>query len=73
MDHRGRLALPNGHVERVEHELGLQVGGHGPAHDPAAADIEDDREIEESRPRGDVGDIGDPELIGALRPERPLN
>jgi len=73
MDHRGRPALPNGHVERVEHELGLQMGGHRPAHDPAAADIEDDREIEESGPGGDVGDIRDPELVGALGPEGPLD
>lgn len=73
MDHRGWPARPNGHIERVEHEIGPQMGRHRPAHNPAAADVEDDREIEEPHPDGDVGDIGDPKLIGALRPEGPFD
>lgn len=31
-------------------ELGAQVGGHGPADDPAAAHVQDDRQVQEASP-----------------------
>ena len=38
-----RMAHADGHVKRIDDELGAQMPGHGPAHDPAAEDIDDDR------------------------------
>lgn len=57
MDDRVRAALPEGHVQRVEHELGAQVGGHGPADHTPTAGIEHDRQVQEARPSRDVGDV----------------
>jgi hypothetical protein len=63
VNHAGGPTLGQGHVEGVEHQVGLEMGGHRPAYDPSAVDVEYDREIEEAGPRRDVGDVGDPELI----------
>jgi len=64
MDHTAhRASVPQRHVESVEHQLGAQALGHGPAHHAAAAHVEDHGHVEEARPGGHVGDVGDPELI----------
>jgi hypothetical protein len=34
------------HVERVQHQVSLEARRPGPAHDPAAEDVEDRREVE---------------------------
>src|SRR4051812_38777133 len=47
--------------------------GHRPANDPPTARIEDDREVKEARPRRDIGNIRDPELIGSRRREVTLD
>ena len=68
-----RSAHADGHVERVEDELGAQVPGHRPTHDPAAEGIEHDREVEEALPRREVGDVGDPERVRAGGVEHALD
>lgn len=60
------LALADGHVERLGDELGAEVGGHGPADDAPAPDVEDDSEVEESGPRRHIGDVRHPEAIRPL-------
>jgi hypothetical protein len=40
MDNPGRPPLPDGHIESVQYELGLQVRGHGSADDSPAPGIE---------------------------------
>ena len=70
MDEAGpRLARRDRRLEGVEHELGAQVVGHRPAHHPAAEDVEDGRQVERSLAGGQVGDVGDPQAVGAARPE----
>ncbi len=54
------------HVERFEHQFRAQVIGHSPTDDAPAVSIEHDREIQEPGPRRDVGDVGNPKLIGPL-------
>src|ERR1700733_13735867 len=61
MNHLGRTALPQCHVERLEHQLGAQIGLHRPAHDAPTEHIEHYCEIEKPRPSGDIRDIGDPQ------------
>ncbi len=63
MDHLARPPLEQRHVEGLEDELGPQMGLHRPADDSAAPRVQHDREIEEARPRRDVGDVSDPETI----------
>src|SRR5580698_11299911 len=49
MNHLGRTALPQCHVERLEHQLGAQIGLHRPAHDAPTEHIEHYCEIEKPR------------------------
>jgi hypothetical protein len=69
MDHVARPTLAEGHVHGIQDQLGSQVVGHRPADDPAAPDIQDDRQIEKPRRGRDVGDVGDPQLVRARRLE----
>ena len=52
MDHLGRPALPERHVQSVKHKLSGKAGGHRPADDPAAEDVEHHRKIKKARPGG---------------------
>src|SRR5882724_5846944 len=69
MNHRGRSALRDGHVERGQDELGAEMGFHRPADDAATPRVEHDGEIQEAGPRRDVRDVRDPQPIGAGRRE----
>src|SRR6266446_3718658 len=57
MNHRGRSALRDGHVERGQDELGAEMGFHRPADDAATPRVEHDGEIQEAGPRRDVRDV----------------
>ena len=63
VDHRRWLALPQSHLECLEHELGAEMAFHRPTYNAATPSVEDDGQIQESRPGPNVGDVGDPELI----------
>src|SRR3989475_12041586 len=69
MNHRGRSALRDGHVERGQDELGAEMGCHRPADDAATPRVEHDGEIQKAGPRRDVRDVRDPPSIGAGRRE----
>ena len=47
MDHLGRAALADGHVQGVEDPLRAEVPDHGPAYHPSTPRVEHDREEEE--------------------------
>jgi hypothetical protein len=49
------------------------VLGHGPADDAAAEGILDGGQIEPALPGGQVGDVGDPEAVGALAREAAID
>ena len=69
MDDVLRPARCQRHVQGIEHELGVQAGGHRPADDAAAERIECDGQVEEAGPRRNVGDIGHPQHVRARRLE----
>jgi hypothetical protein len=73
MDDPLRPALPEGHVQRGQHQLGPQMRGHRPADHPPAPGIEHDREVEKPGPGGHVGDVRDPEPVGAVGREGRLH
>jgi hypothetical protein len=62
-------SLRERHVERVEYQVGAQMRRHGPADHAPAPSVEDHGQVQEAGPRRDVGDVGDPELVGAWRAE----
>jgi hypothetical protein len=73
MNNLARTALPERHVERLEHQLGAQIGLHRPAYDPPTEHIEHHGEVEKPRPGRDVGDIRNPQAIGRRGGEVALN
>jgi hypothetical protein len=66
MDDAVRPPLADRHLQRVEHQFGPQMVGHGPADDLAAPGIQNHCEIEKTARRRHEGDVGNPELV---RPE----
>jgi hypothetical protein len=74
MDHvGGGTPPPHRHVQRLEHELGSEMVGHRPAHDPPAERVEHHRQEQKTRPGRDVGDIGDPQTVGGIGHELALH
>ncbi len=69
MDDGRRPTLAEGHVEGVEHQAGAQMVGHGPADDAPAEDVEHHSKIEEAGRGRDVGNVGDPQMVGRRRLE----
>ncbi len=56
-------------VEGVERDLGVQGLTHGPADDLAGVNIEDGDEVEPALAGRDVGQVGEPDLVGSRRLE----
>jgi len=73
VNHSTRSALPQRHVQRSEHQLGAQMGSHRPAHNSTTPRVQHHRQVQETGPRRDVGDVGHPELIGSLCREVTLD
>jgi len=61
----GAVAAPQGHVEGVEDELGPLGGGGGPAHDRPGEHVHDERDVDDPRPGGDIGEVSHPPLVWA--------
>ena len=68
-----RSTLCERHVQRRQHDLGAQMRLDAPADDLARPHVEYDRQVQKPGPGRDVGDVGDPELIGPVGPELPLH
>ena len=57
------LALPDRDPQRRHHQIGV-LGARGvPGHDPLGEDVNDERHVDEPRPRPDVGEVGDPHPV----------
>jgi hypothetical protein len=57
------------HAQRVEVQIGAHVIGELPADDPAAEGVDDEAEEGQAFPAAQVGEVGDPQLIGPARGE----
>ena len=55
------------HLERVDDQFGTKVVSHRPAHDQSGEQVLYVREIQESFPGRDVGDVRRPGLVRAIR------
>ncbi len=73
VDDPGRPTLPERHFDCFDHQFRAYMLRHRPANDAPTARIEDDREIEEARPRRDICDVRDPEPVGSGRDEIALD
>ena len=61
----GAVAATQGHVEGVQDELGPLAGGGGPAHDRPGEHVNDERDVDDPGPGGDIGEVGHPPLVRA--------
>jgi hypothetical protein len=66
-------AAVHGHLQRVGDELGAHVLGHRPADDHSAVGVLDGCEVEPAFPGSEVGDVGDPQHVRSVGPERPFD
>jgi hypothetical protein len=73
LDVGARPALRERHAQRVEHQVGAHVAGELPANDPAAEDIEDEREEHRALPAAQGGEVAHPQPIGCWRAEVALD
>src|SRR5712692_8736609 len=57
MNHGGGPTLPEGQVERLQHQFRAQMGFHSPADDSAAESVEHHRQVKKPGPGRDVSYI----------------
>jgi hypothetical protein len=57
------LSLGDGHVQGVHDQLGAQVLGHGPAHDPPREGVQDHSQVEPAFVGALLGDVGHPQPV----------
>jgi len=57
------LALMNGLFQRIQHEAGMRRAADSPSHDPAGKGINDEGDVSEALPRGDIGEIRNPQHV----------
>jgi len=67
------LPAPDGHLQGVQGQIGAQRPRGLPADDEAAERVDDQGHIDEAGPGRDIGEVGDPQLVGSLRREVPLH
>ena len=53
--------------------FGTGRGSHRPSDDASAEGVQHDGEEQEARPRGHVGNIGDPQAVGPVHLEIPVD
>ena len=73
VNHRAGTTLVQGHVEGIQHPLRTQMGRHGPAHHPAAPSIHHHTQIQKTRSRGKVGEVGNPQFIRTGGRKHPVD
>ncbi len=66
------LALPDGVLEGVQGEVGVQGAGDPPADDAPGEQVHDERDVDEPGPGRDVGDVSDPAVVRCRGGEVPV-
>ena len=64
---------PGGHVEGVEDEGGGHGAGRLPADQAAGEDVDDEGDIDDTRPGRAVGEVGHPQGVGTRGGEVPVD
>ena len=67
------LSIVQGLIERIENEAGVGGRGDPPADDPPRKGVDDEGDIDEARPGGDIGKVADPQRVRARRLELALH
>lgn len=70
---RRDLPRVDGHLERVEGEVGAQRGGDLPPDDEAAEDVDHESDVDEARMGLHIGEVGHPEPVGRRGAEVPID
>jgi hypothetical protein len=63
---------PERHAQRVEDQRGVHVPGQLPAHHAPRVGVDDEAQEHQALPAAQVGQVGDPQLIGPRRGEVAL-
>src|SRR5690606_12172633 len=67
------LALRERLLQDVERKIGSERARDAPAHDPPTVGVDHKRHVDKAPPRGNIGQVRDPELVGTPGPEYPLH
>ena len=62
------FAVPDGHEQGLQRQVRIGPALHRPTDHPPGKQIDDDGQIQKPFVGADVGDIGDPKLVGGLDP-----
>ena len=60
-------------LQRIEHEVRSHRTAYAPAHNAPGEDVDDEGHVQPALPGRDVGKVRDPQLIGPIRLELPIN
>ncbi len=66
-------ALPDGHLQGIQGQVGAQVGGQLPADQPARVAVDDEGGVAKPRPGPHIGQIRHPQGVGPGRRELPVD
>ena len=72
-DEAAAAAGPSRHLERVEDHVGAHVRSDTPADDPPGERVDDEAHVGHPGPRRHVGEVGDPQGVGPLGGEVPVD
>ncbi len=61
----GGTAVAQSLLESIQDEMGLHRARNPPADDPSREGVDDERDMDEARPGRDVGEVREPEPVGA--------
>src|SRR5690606_33090358 len=65
--------IVDGLLESIQSQISLQRARHSPSHDAPREHVDHEGHVHEAAPSPNVGQIGNPKLIGACRPEVALD
>ena len=68
-----RLAVVQGLLQRIEHEVGAHGAADPPAHNAPGIHVDHERHVQPALPGRDVGEVRHPKLVGAICLEHPVD
>src|SRR5262249_40444531 len=68
-----RASLVDSLLQRVQYEAGMRSPADAPAYDVAGVDVDHEGDIDEARPRRDIGEVRYPEHVPRRRMELPID